>query len=135
MVNSISILINSYECKLLGKDLLQLFEESMSKVGTRHGSFPHFSEGVSISFDLRKEEGSRLIKATFYGEEIEKHRLYSVVSTKYLLEGGDGYLSLKNGKMVKNVSDGTLVRDSVEKYLKNKKSVSPKVEGRINLIH
>ena len=67
--------------------MLQLFEESMNKVGTRHGSFPHFSKGISLTFDLKNEAGSRLIKSSFNGEPIDENRWYSLVSTKYLLSG------------------------------------------------
>lgn len=120
-----------YEIEILGSDLLNVFEECLQKADRRHGSFPHYSSGVSLSYDISQTPGKRLIKVTLDGKEIDTKRFYRFVTTKYNLSGGDGLISCTKGNPIDNPKNGTIVRDSCYTYLKKMKIVSPKIENRV----
>jgi hypothetical protein len=54
-----------------------------------------------------------------------------VATIDYLLEGGDGYDALGNGEIVIDVSAGTHLVSAVINQVAEKKTVSPRVEGRV----
>jgi 2',3'-cyclic-nucleotide 2'-phosphodiesterase (5'-nucleotidase family) len=120
-----------YEIALEGQDLLMYFEQSLTKADMRHGSFPNFSNGIEIVYDIRKSPGERVQSAKFQGETIDPLRMYRVVTTKYNLGGGDGMKSLLNGKPVENPKNGTVVRESMLNYLLKHQIVHPIIENRL----
>ena len=48
-----------------------------------------------------------------------------------MLDGGDGYTSLKGGKVTVDARGGKLVANDVMVFVKNQGTVKAKVEGRI----
>ena len=59
--------------------------------------------------------------------------MYTLATTDYLFEGGDEYTALKQGKPLLGVRDAKLIANDVMAYIANRKSVSPRVEGRVNI--
>ena len=59
--------------------------------------------------------------------------MYTVATNDYVLGGGDGYASLKNGKVIIDAAGGTLMATMVMDYIAKRGTVSPKVEGRITI--
>ena len=51
----------------------------------------------------------------------------------YLLEGGDGYTALQQGKPLLGERDAKLIANDVMAYIAARKTVAPKVEGRIDM--
>ena len=54
-----------------------------------------------------------------------------MATNNYAAGGGDGYKVFKKGKVLIDASGATLLASMVMNYIKDKGSVSPKVEGRI----
>lgn len=50
-----------------------------------------------------------------------------------MLGGGDGYAALKQGEPLLGVRDAQLMANDVMAYITARKTVAPKVEGRIDL--
>ena len=67
------------------------------------------------------------------GKPIDKAATYTLATNDYMYAGGDGYTALKDAKPLFGVRDAKLMANDVMAYIAAKKTVSPKVEGRIKL--
>eukprot|EP01080_Neovahlkampfia_damariscottae_P003955 gene3955-7211_t len=103
------------QCKIVqitGKMLLESVEFGISKLGEIVGSYPHFSHGISIEYNKKNPIGSRVTKALFNQKPIKNDDVFTIASTSYLLNGGDGYLSWKYNKPVENeLNDKIILHD------------------------
>ena len=74
-----------------------------------------------------------------YGNRIGKGKFslngteYKLATNDYMLDGGDGYNSLKGGKVAVNGANGKLIANDVMVLIKKLNTINPKVEGRIIL--
>jgi 2',3'-cyclic-nucleotide 2'-phosphodiesterase (5'-nucleotidase family) len=84
--------------------------------------------GMTITYDLKRAAGERLVKAEVGGEPLDPGKTYTVVTNDFLAAGGDKVAVLKEGK---NVAYGDTLSDALVQYLKKQSPVSPKIEGRI----
>ena len=84
--------------------------------------------GVTVTYDLKKPVGERVVKADVGGEPLGPDKVYTVVTNDFLAAGGDKVTVLKEGK---NIAYGDSLRDALVEDLKKYSPVSPKVEGRI----
>jgi 2',3'-cyclic-nucleotide 2'-phosphodiesterase (5'-nucleotidase family) len=84
--------------------------------------------GMTITYDLKKPAGERVVKAEVGGEPLDQAKAYSVTTNDFLAAGGDKVAALKEGK---NIGYGGTLMDALVEYLKKRSPVSPKVEGRI----
>jgi 2',3'-cyclic-nucleotide 2'-phosphodiesterase (5'-nucleotidase family) len=116
--------------RLTGAQLWEALENGVSQFENNAGRFPQVS-GVSFVFNRKAKAGSRVISAKVGGQNLNKGRSYTVATNNYLAGGGDGYSVLKKGEVIINASGATLLASMVMNYIKEKGSVSPKVEGRI----
>ena len=57
--------------------------------------------GVEATYDSRKPAGERLIEARIGGKLLDPAKRYTVASSAFLANGGDGYSMLAAGKPVK----------------------------------
>lgn len=132
--------------KLTGKEIREALEHGVSGVEDGEGRFPQVS-GLTFKYCPSQKRGSR-IKAIFIaGKPIDPGREYIVATNDFLAAGGDGYQSfgeaiksskdfsavggmMKGEKIVYNDS-GRWLRDVLVEYIKGKKKIAPKIEGRI----
>jgi 2',3'-cyclic-nucleotide 2'-phosphodiesterase (5'-nucleotidase family) len=78
---------------------------------------------VKIVYSIKREEMGRLESVMINDEELDMKKEYQIVTTKYLKNGGDGIVSLKNGKLVDNEKNGFTCRFCLINYLKYLKFV------------
>jgi len=72
--------------EISGKDIIDLLEYSFQvPYGLAQLS------GIEASYDSRKPEGSRLIKARIAGKKIKPTKTYTVATYSYIATGGDAY--------------------------------------------
>jgi len=116
--------------ELAGIDLLAALENGVSKVEEKAARFPQIA-GISFVYDAKAPAGSRIVSATVGNSPLEEDKIYRVATIDYLLEGGDGYDALGNGEIVIDVSAGTHLVSAVINQVAEKKTVSPRVEGRV----
>ena len=116
--------------RLTGKQVWEALENGVSQVENNAGRFPQVS-GLSFSYKPTAKAGSRIVSVKIGGKPLNKSRNYTVATNNYAAGGGDGYSVFKKGKVLINASGATLLTSMVMDYIKSKKSVSPKVEGRI----
>jgi 5'-nucleotidase/UDP-sugar diphosphatase len=84
--------------------------------------------GITVTYDLKKTVGERVMKAEVGGKPLDPNKAYTVVTNDFLAAGGDKVGALKEGK---NITYGDLLRDALVEYLKKHAPVSPRIEGRI----
>jgi 2',3'-cyclic-nucleotide 2'-phosphodiesterase (5'-nucleotidase family) len=116
---------------LTGADLMAAMENGVSRVEDTAGRFPQVS-GMTMSFDRKKEAGSRITKIMVGGAPLDMAKTYKVATNDYIAGGGDGYAALKKGKMLIDKSAATLMATMVMNYISGKGTGSAKVSGRIS---
>ena len=72
-------------------------------------------DGIDYEFDLTKEKGNRLTKASIDGEEIEDEKHYTMVLNNYRAQGGGDYPMYQNARLIKEYTVSMF--DLVVEYL------------------
>jgi 5'-nucleotidase/UDP-sugar diphosphatase len=118
--------------EVTGETIWAALENGVSDVENSSGRFPQVS-GLTVEADLTKPKGERVTAVMVGGKPIDKSATYTLSTNDYMYGGGDGYTVLKNAKPLFGVRDAKLMANDVMAYIAAKKTVSPKVEGRIKL--
>lgn len=121
--------------EIKGVDLLKAFEHSVSSLPKWEGRFLQVS-GFRLKYNLGKKVGERLIEAKALCtkcrvpryEIIKNEQVYKVVTSNYILGGGDQYTMLS--KILKR-HPGETAYSYLYQYVKQESPVAPAVEGRI----
>ena len=116
--------------ELSGVDLLAALENGVSHVEKKAGRFPQVS-GLTMVYDPAAPAGKRVVSVMVGGKAIDKNKTYKVATNDYIANGGDGYASLKKGKVLIDKSGATLMASTVINYVEKTGAVSLKAEGRI----
>ena len=116
--------------ELSGADLLAALENGVSQVENKAGRFPQVA-GLRLTYNPEKPAGSRVLAVQVGEKALDRTATYRVATSDFLLKGGDGYSSLSRGKVLIDVSGGTLMATTVMRYITTKGSVAPQVDGRI----
>ncbi|MFZ8199160.1 bifunctional metallophosphatase/5'-nucleotidase [Alteromonas portus] len=114
-----------------GAQVIQALEEGLSQYQNLKGGFPHVS-GMSYSFDPSAASFHRIKSVTINGKPIDKLKIYTLATSNFLANGGDGYYALKNAQS-KNVLSirPPQISDLVMQTIVNQYTVMPAVDGRI----
>lgn len=135
--------------RLTGRQLREALEHGVSGLEERAGRFPQVS-GLSFTYRRSAPVGSRVGEVWVQGQTLDPGKEYVVATNDFLAAGGDGYRAfgeaLKSGegyrkqggalasKNLAYCNPGTWLRDLVIDYIKTKKTVSPRIEGRIKAL-
>lgn len=122
----------SMKLELSGKDLLAALENGVSDVEDQAGRFPQVS-GITFTADITRPKGRRVSDAMIGGKPLDPAATYTLATNDYMATGGDGYTVLMTAKQLLGVRDAKLMANDVMAYIAAKKTVAPKVEGRIKL--
>ncbi len=80
------------------------------------------ASGVETTYDSRRPAGERLQEVSVGGEPLDPDRLYTVASSQFLANGGDGYAMLAAGERVRvsheRLSEALLTRFRGERELR-----------------
>jgi 5'-nucleotidase / UDP-sugar diphosphatase len=88
--------------------------------------------GVRVKLDVTKPEGKRLVSARLEdGTSIRDKDVYTVTTNNFLLGGGDGYTEFAEGIDVEDT--GILMRDALAQHIARLGTVSPRLDGRIQV--
>jgi 2',3'-cyclic-nucleotide 2'-phosphodiesterase (5'-nucleotidase family) len=117
--------------KVTGAKLYLALENGVSQVEQLKGQFPQVS-GMQITFDANMKAGKRVLSVKINGQPIDRTALYSLATTDYLSNGGDGYDSFTNSPRIKTKAKiAPLISDILINYIRRKQTVSPQTEDRI----
>jgi len=96
-----------------GAQLLALLEQQFDG----EGFIQTFSasEGITMSYDLRRPSGSRVVSVTLDGEPIDPAATYRVTMNSFLAGGGDSFTVFEEGT---DSVTGPVDLDAMEEYLR-----------------
>lgn len=118
--------------EVTGATVLAALENGVSGVENAAGRFPQVS-GLSFTADLTKPPGQRVTMVRLGERPLDPAATYTLATNDYMFGGGDGYGMLKDAKPLLGVRDARLMANDVMAYIAARKTVEPKVEGRIEL--
>ena len=89
---------------------------------------------MSLVIDSKKNPGNRLVVVTINGKPIDKETYYTISSTTFIRNGGDGYDHLTKGENINHKDSGILLSMVFKEYLETHKTISPRLENRIVIL-
>lgn len=114
--------------QLTGAGIVEALENGVSQVADGAGRFPQVS-GMSYTFDVAAEPGSRISNVMIAGAPIDMEAVYGVVSNNYMRGGGDGYFSFT---VAENAYDfGPGLEQVVADFVTENSPYTPYTDGRI----
>jgi len=132
--------------KLTGRQIKEALEHGVSGVENEAGRFPQVS-GLTFKYSPSAERGSRIKEISIVGEPIHPDREYVIATNDFMAVGGDGYRVfgeaiesskdfsvmgiMKKGERIVYSDSSRWLRDLVVEYIREKKKIAPKLEGRI----
>ena len=117
-----------------GEQLRTALEDSVSQVEIVEGSFLQVS-GLSFTYSLEKPANERILTIHINGRELDPKQTYSVATSDYLANGGDGYDVFLNAQHKEQSSQQSdLLSDVVIRMIQQQKTIKPKVEFRIKRV-
>ncbi len=115
--------------EVTGAHLRAALENGVSQIENAGGRFPQTS-GITMTVDPYKPAGSRITEIKIGDAPLDENATYIVATNDFLINGGDGYGALSEGKVLIAPADGKLMASDVIDYITSAKTISPKVEGR-----
>jgi 5'-nucleotidase/UDP-sugar diphosphatase len=111
--------------KLTGAQLKKTLERGLvSTVGMVAVS------GLNVQFDRTAAPGKEIVSAVLLdGAPLDDGKLYSVTTNDFILAGGDGFTEFGKGTDI--MDTGILLRDVLVDYIKGRRTLSPKLDGRV----
>jgi 2',3'-cyclic-nucleotide 2'-phosphodiesterase (5'-nucleotidase family) len=107
--------------KLTGAQLKKTLEQGTGNVAV---------SGIRVQFDRKRPAGGRLLWAsTLEGAPLDDSKLYSLTTNDFVLAGGDGFTEFAKGTDI--VDSGFYLRDAFVDYVKSRRVLTPKTDGRI----
>ena len=117
--------------ELTGAQLRTMLEHGVARSAedSQPGRFPQVS-GIRFTFDASRPAGSRITAVTINGLPLDDQKKYTLATTNFLADGGDGYEVLKTARILVTLDRAPTDYDVVRQALSNR-VISPKVDGRI----
>lgn len=116
--------------ELTGKQVKEAMENGLSMIKDVKGRFLQIS-GMKMAYCPEKPVGSRLVSVSVNGKPIKDDKLYLTATVDFMVNGGDGFSMLSDGKVIQGKKASMITWEIVREYIQNKGVVNPKIEGRI----
>jgi 2',3'-cyclic-nucleotide 2'-phosphodiesterase (5'-nucleotidase family) len=116
--------------EITGGDLRQAIEQSLAGAERLTGAFPQVS-GLEVHADVTRPVGDRVVSVMVNGEALAVQARYKLATSDFLGRGGDGLSALDRARMLLGPKEAELVADHVIKYISERGTVAPTLEGRI----
>jgi len=136
--------------KLTGNQILATLEHGVSAIEKGEGRFPQVS-GLTFTYSLSSQPGTRVKEVSIAHNPLIPDKEYIVATNDFLAAGGDGYQAfgeavrssgnfsvtggLMKGDNLVYSDSGRWMRDVITGYIREKKFISPQIEGRISETH
>ena len=119
--------------EVTGETLKRALENGVSLSGPRAepGRFAQVS-GMSYEYDLSRPAGDRVTRVLVAGRPLDPKKTYTLVTSQYVADGGDGYAVLKGHR---NLLTQKLVdSEALRRAIAEDKLIAPRVEGRVRRV-
>jgi 2',3'-cyclic-nucleotide 2'-phosphodiesterase (5'-nucleotidase family) len=118
---------------LTGAQIIAALENGVSQVEDVQGRFPQVA-GLRFTWDPSAPPGNRVISAEVNKADgyvpVDPRAVYTVVTTNYLAQGGDGYTVFTEGTNYVNL--GYVDYEVLAEYITARSPVDPQTGGRIS---
>ncbi len=91
-----------------GRTLMHVLEHAVSAIDVGSGQFLQVS-GLSFAYDPSQPAGSRVVTVDVGGRALDPQARYTVATTDFLADGGDGYRAFKTAEVIIGAADGRLL--------------------------
>jgi len=121
--------------EVTGATLRAALEHGVSKVAEEkeEGRFPQVS-GLRFVFDGRRPAGSRVVSVSVNGEPLDDRKTYTLATSAFVLEGGDGYSMLRTARVLIKPEEGPVEANVVMAAIAAAKEIAPQTDGRIERV-
>lgn len=116
--------------ELTGAQLKDALTNGFSQADAGAGRFPQVS-GLAVEVDLSRRPSDRVLSVSVGGKPLDPAATYTVATNDFMAGGGDGYTVFRDARALLGPLDAQLMATQVIDYVAAKKTVAPKVEGRI----
>ena len=118
-------------CKIAvpGRVVLQALNNGAAKLPASAGQFAQVS-GLTMTIDRSAAVGSRVRDVLVNGKPLDPSATYTLALPDFVLKGGDGYSMFASQKVLIGPESGSLLVSALERYVKEAREISPKVDGR-----
>jgi 5'-nucleotidase/UDP-sugar diphosphatase len=116
--------------EIAGRDLLRAIENGLAQLPVAAGRFPQVS-GMRIVFDPARKPRERVLSIDVAGAPLDLDRRYRVAILDFLARGGDDYSMFREATRITPDADSPLLANEIMAYLRDRKTVSPQVDGRL----
>jgi len=133
--------------RLTGQQIHDIIEHGVSGIEEGKGGFLQVS-GIEFTYDESGKKGYRVKEILIGKTPLEADKKYTVATNDFLVAGGDGFKAfgdalksskdyaltggIMKGENITYCDSGRWLRDVVIDFIKSKKVISPKAEGRIH---
>jgi len=117
--------------EMTGRLLLETLNHGMSRLPAAAGQFPQVS---GLTMDVYPTGTDRVRNVRVGREPLNPDRVYTVSLLDFLLTGGDGYSMFARAKPLVSPEAGELLVSVVERHMSARRTVSPPIERRINIV-
>lgn len=117
--------------EITGRVLRLAIEYGLARIAEdrEDGRFPQVS-GMQFRYDPRRPPGSRVLAIAVHGKPLIDDRVYTLTTSTYLLNGGDGYAMLKDLKLLLAPEDASVAATVLMDYIGGRE-IAPATDGRI----
>ena len=84
-----------------------------------------------MKVDATAPAGNRVSDVMVNGQPIDLDRIYTVATTDYQLQGGDGYSMFTGQRVLVGPESGPVAASVLERYITARGEINPTIEGRI----
>ena len=119
--------------EMRGRDLRRALEEGLAQAERLGGGFLQVS-GLRVAWDPRRPAGERVVELQVGGQAVDDGRAYTVAAPNYVVRGGDGFTAFRDARVLVNEQSGPQLSDLVLDGLVARKTIAPRVDGRIRAV-
>lgn len=118
--------------EISGRVLLQALNNGVSKLPNAGGQFPQVS-GLTMVVDTEAPVGSRVREVVINGRPLDPEQHYTIAIPDFVLKGGDGYSMFAGQNVIVDPEEGSLLVQSLGRYVIEKKTITQQADGRIRI--
>ncbi len=117
-----------------GEIVKQSLENGLSRIEDEKGRFPHVS-GIKVEYNPMNPPFQRVAKININGKPIDPATMYTLTTSDFLANGGDGYTELKKADRIVKTNETHLLWEYVRNQIVTRGVISPKIDGRMKALH
>ena len=139
LTNNLFFNLNPYHKKIYFDNYFEVFVKMTSDGRNGGGVFLQVS-GFHMVFDVRKDVGDRVVSVKVICddcddnvyEDLDDDKTYNIVSSNYVISGGDGYTMIEDSMLAHVIGGPDL--DIIKRTFEHDSPVTVDIESRIEII-